>query len=82
MGFKGHENESTPFSWGEHDYFWKSDRRYFDFQPGSEVDQSCEYPRFWDKTGRPVNATDLGIPDSCRDSEFDLVRFRITNRFF
>ncbi|KAB2571997.1 Cell wall alpha-1,3-glucan synthase ags1 [Lasiodiplodia theobromae] len=72
MGFKGHENESTPFSWNEHNYFWKSDRRYLDFQPGSEVDQSCEYPRFWDKTGRPVNATDLGIPDSCRDSEFDL----------
>lgn len=74
IGFKGHENESAPFNWGERGYFWNSERRYHDFQPGTDIDETCEYPRFWNAKGHLVDANVIGMPHFCRDSEFDLVR--------
>lgn len=69
IGFKGHLNESTPFSWGEYDYEWKSDRRYLDFEPGDAVNESCVYPRFWDDDGYPLTSI-YADENGCRDSEF------------
>ena len=50
IGFQGFLNESAPINPNEYDYVWKYDRRYWDFQPGNEVESECpwEYPRFWD----------------------------------
>lgn len=71
MGFVGYENASAPFSWNEYDYFWKSERRYLDFQPGDEVNTTCTYPRYWDSNGNPI--TSIAIEETeCRDSEFSL----------
>lgn len=71
IGFQGHLNESTPFSWNEYDYVWKNERRYFDFQPGDSVNESCVYPRFWDDDGYFL--ADVYVNETgCRDSEFSL----------
>lgn len=74
VAFKEYENASAPFDWQEYDYVWKGDRRYFDFQPGSAKNASCQYPPFWDETGylEGPNVTDNF--DGCRASEFDQVR--------
>ncbi|KAK9425223.1 hypothetical protein SUNI508_13206 [Seiridium unicorne] len=69
LGFQGHQNETTPFSWDEYDYVWKSERRYFDFEPGYAVNESCVYPRFWDDDGYPMTYM-LANETRCRDSEF------------
>jgi alpha-1,3-glucan synthase len=70
LAFSGYENASAPFSWGEYDYIWKSDRRYLDFEPGSVINESCEYPRFWDDDGYPLTSI-LADENGCRISEFD-----------
>lgn len=71
IGFVGYANSSAPFSWDEHDYFWKSERRYLDFQPGDGVSTTCKYPRYWDNDGKPI--TDVSTEETeCRDSEFSL----------
>lgn len=70
IAFTEYENASSPFTWDEYDYMWKSERVYHDFQPSSAVNTSCEYPTFYDQSGYPDNFT-LG---SCRASEFDQVR--------
>ncbi|KAK1753174.1 family 5 putative glycoside hydrolase family 13/Glycosyltransferase [Echria macrotheca] len=72
IGFEGYLNETTPFSFTEHNAIWKSSRRYWDFQV-SEERVSCEYPRFWDETGVPVgtNVTSQMQEAGCLDSDFD-----------
>ena len=71
IGFEGYLNTSTPFSWDEHNYAWKINRRYFDFQPGDDVNSSCTYPRMWGDDGYQLsNITDFY---GCRVSEFDQV---------
>lgn len=71
IGFEDHANNTAPFSWDEYDYFWKYDRRYFDFTPGDGVNTSCEYPRFWDNDGWLL--TNLSsVETQCRESEFSL----------
>ncbi|CAI7594598.1 unnamed protein product [Penicillium discolor] len=71
VGFQGFLNKSAPMNPNEYDYVWKYDRRYWDFQPGNEVESECpwEYPRFWDDDGTGLTTTTLG--PSCRNSEFD-----------
>ncbi|KAJ6102430.1 hypothetical protein N7486_004857, partial [Penicillium sp. IBT 16267x] len=71
IGFQGFLNKSAPINPNEYDYVWKYDRRYWDFQPGNEVESEClwEYPRFWDDDGTGLTNTTLG--PSCRNSEFD-----------
>lgn len=69
IGFQGYLNTSTPFSPYEHNFVWKSDRRYHDFQPGNDWLDKCDYPRFWDDLGTGLAKTTL--VEGCRDSEFD-----------
>lgn len=71
IAFEGFLNASTPFSWGEHDYLWKSDRHYHDFAPGNSENVSCQYPKFWGENGYPVGNDILDQENGCRDSEFD-----------
>ena len=73
LAFGGHVNETTPFSYHEYDYVWKSGRRYHDFQPGDAVNHSCQYPRMWGQDGYPVPKDITDQMDSCRISEFDMV---------
>jgi alpha-1,3-glucan synthase len=73
IGFQGFLNTSAPINPNEYDFVWKSDRRYWDFQLGNQIDDPCpwEYPRFWDDLGDGLTNTTLGA--SCRNSEFDQV---------
>ncbi|KAJ5721168.1 uncharacterized protein N7483_009102 [Penicillium malachiteum] len=71
IGFQGFLNASAPINAHEYDYVWQYERRYWDFQPGNEVEEKCpwEYPRFWDDDGTGLTTTSLG--PECRNSEFD-----------
>ncbi|RAL03720.1 alpha-1,3-glucan synthase [Aspergillus ibericus CBS 121593] len=71
VGFQGYLNRSAPINPNEYDYVWKYDRRYWDFQPGNQIEAECpwEYPRFWDDDGTGLTTTTLG--PSCRNSEID-----------
>jgi alpha-1,3-glucan synthase len=74
LGFEGYLNTSAPFEPKEYNAVWKSDRRYHDFVQSNDRLDSCDYPRFWDSTGRPVeNTTEYFV--GCRDSEFDQASF-------
>lgn len=67
IAFKESLNSTAAFRWGEYDYEWKYDRRYVDFEPGSDV-IDCDYPRMWTNDGWPMTINQT----TCRDSEFDL----------
>lgn len=71
LGFEGYLNTTTPFTLKEHKVQWKSDRRYLDFQVSDEYNETCQYPRFWNETGYPIdkNYTDAMI--GCYNSDFD-----------
>lgn len=73
LGMAGLVNSTVPapFNWGEYDYVWKSDRRYLDFHPGNEVNESCEYPRMWGQDGFPLAQEYLDQEKGCRISDFD-----------
>lgn len=72
LGFEGYLNASTPFNPKEYNAVWKSERRYHDFAQGNDYLDHCDYPRFWDGHGLPVeNTSDYFV--GCRDSEFDQV---------
>ena len=75
LGMQGWDNAtiSVPFNWNEYDYEWKSTRRYWDFQPGNEQNESCTYPRMWSQTGYPVDQSVLQAEQvaGCRNSDFD-----------
>lgn len=74
IAMKPYTNASVPFEWAEHDYLWKSDRRYHDFQPSDAFNASCTYPRMWDQDGYPVGQDILDQQQhGCKASEFDLV---------
>jgi Alpha amylase, catalytic domain len=77
IAFDGFVNASTPFNFHEYDFLWKNDRRYHDFQPGNERNDSCQYPRMWAQDGFPITQDILDQMDGCKESEFDLV-FRST----
>ncbi len=73
IGFDGYLNETTPFSLKEHEVVWKSDRRYMDFDFGNNYNATCQYPRFWLETGKPVGSDVLDRMVGCYDSDFDQV---------
>ena len=78
LAFKGYVNTSAPFNWHEHDYIWKGERRYHDFQPGNTKNTSCEYPRMWGQNGYPMTKDITDQMDGCRDSEFDSVLYNLS----
>ena len=73
LAFVGYENASTPFTYTEYDVTYKSDRIYHDFQSGSVVNESCQYPRFWGVDGYPLSTDITSQMKACKESEFDQV---------
>lgn len=71
IGFEGYLNTTTPFSLKEHKAQWKSDRQYVDFNFGNSYNETCEYPRFWNETGFPVDKNVYNDLNGCFDSDFD-----------
>ncbi|KAK5352821.1 hypothetical protein LTR61_003949 [Exophiala xenobiotica] len=71
IGFEGHLNETTPFSWDEYNYVWKGSRRYHDFFPNNSIIDTCRYPRCWGQDGYPVQQEMSESQHSCYDSDFD-----------
>ncbi|KAL8997767.1 MAG: hypothetical protein Q9169_003016 [Polycauliona sp. 2 TL-2023] len=71
FSMEGYVNKSAEFSWQEHNFIWKSERRYHDFAPGNGFNASCEYPRMWGQDGYPVGPDILSQQNGCKDSEFD-----------
>ena len=73
VGFQRFLNQTAPFSWHEHDYVWKTDRRYHDFQPGNAENTSRQYPRMYEESGLLIGTDVTENMDGCRESEFDQV---------
>ena len=73
IGFEGYLNESTPFNPEEHNAVWKTSRRYPDFDIGHEYNESCEFPRFWNETGYPIEQVYMDEFKGCYNGEFDQV---------
>ncbi|CAN8098405.1 unnamed protein product [Discula destructiva] len=71
IGFKGHLNESSPFTVEEHEVQWKNSRRYLDFDIGNTYNETCEYPVFWYEDGNQVNQSVYDSLVGCYDSDFD-----------
>ncbi|KAB5522170.1 alpha-1,3 glucan synthase [Coniochaeta sp. 2T2.1] len=71
LGFEGYLNESAPFKADEHKVVWKSNRRYLDFQIGETYNETCNFPRFWNETGFPVDPEVNQMFTGCYDGEFD-----------
>lgn len=71
IGFEGYLNTTAPFSVKEHKVLWKSDRHYVDFHFGNTYNGTCDYPRFWNETGFPVDQYVLDQLKGCYDSDFD-----------
>jgi hypothetical protein len=71
IGFKGYLNESAPFWSWEHEVEWKSDRRYADWGIGTNYNATCQFPRFWNETGYPVDPSVNQQFVGCYDGEFD-----------
>jgi alpha-1,3-glucan synthase len=71
IGFQGYMNTTTPFSIQEHKASWKSDRHYVDFGYGNTYNETCDYPRFWNETGFPVDDYVYDELRGCYDSDFD-----------
>ena len=76
FSMEGYLNASAEFSWQEHNFIWKSERRYHDFAPGNGYNASCKYPRMWGQDGYPVGPEILSQQKGCKDSEFDQVSNR------
>lgn len=71
IGFEGYLNTTTPFRLSEHKASWKSDRRYVDFHFGNSYNETCDYPRFWNETGFPVDDYVGDELQGCYNSDFD-----------
>lgn len=71
IGFDGYLNNTTPFSPKGYKAQWKSDRHYVDFHFGNTYNKSCDYPRFWNETGFPVDQHVRQELQGCYDSDFD-----------
>ncbi len=70
--FDGFLNSSTPFSLTEHKVVYRDpNRQYFDFRPGNDYNETCEYPRFWNETGMPIDPSITAQMKGCYNSEFD-----------
>ncbi|KAK0625431.1 alpha-1,3 glucan synthase [Bombardia bombarda] len=71
LGFEGYLNESAPFLPEEHKTVWKTPRRYLDFDIGTEYNETCEFPRFWNETGMPIDQQFVDQFKGCYDGDFD-----------
>lgn len=74
IGFEGYLNESTPFKPKEHKFLWKNSRRYLDFSPSNKYNDTCNFPKFWNETGYPVEQEVNEMFKGCYDGDFDQVR--------
>ncbi len=73
LGFEGLLNESAPFRSDEHKVVWKHDRRYLDFSISDTYNETCNFPRFWNETGFPIDDIYANEFKGCYDSDFDQV---------
>ena len=71
IGTEGYLNETVPFTLAEHKVQWKSNRKYWDFDFGNSYNKTCQYPRFWNETGYPVDKDVTDQMKGCFDSDFD-----------
>ena len=71
IGFDGYLNTTTPFTLQEHEVQWKTQRQYWDFSVGNNYNKTCEYPKFWNETGFPVDYHVTTQMKGCFDSDFD-----------
>jgi alpha-1,3-glucan synthase len=71
LGFDGYLNDTTPFSLKEHKVTWKSERRYLDFEVSNEYLEHCDYPRFWNETGFPIDKKYTDQMKGCYNSDVD-----------
>ncbi|KAK4213133.1 alpha-1,3-glucan synthase [Rhypophila decipiens] len=71
LGFDGFLNESTPFEPEEHKVVWKTSRRYLDFDISDTYNETCQFPRFWNETGMPIDQIYADQFKGCYDSDFD-----------
>ncbi|KAK3690069.1 alpha-1,3-glucan synthase Ags2 [Podospora appendiculata] len=71
LGFEGYLNESAPFRPAEHKVVWKSPRRYLDFDIGTDYNETCHFPRFWNETGYPIEKVFMDEFKGCYNGDFD-----------
>ncbi|KKY35779.1 putative glycosyltransferase family 5 protein [Diaporthe ampelina] len=71
IGFDGHLNDSAPFKADEYKVSYKTDRQYHDFAFGNDYNDACEYPRFWNEKGFPIDDAERDQFKGCYDSDFD-----------
>ncbi|MCO5613656.1 hypothetical protein L7F22_067934 [Adiantum nelumboides] len=71
LGAEGYLNASVPFSPKEHIAIYKTDRVYHDFIFDNSWNEDCQYPRFWNETGFPVDEEVVQSFKGCRNSDFD-----------
>ena len=73
FAFKDYYNSSTPWSFTEHQMFYKSETTYRDYSHSNNFERECEYsfPRFWDQAGHLINDENTTQMVGCMDSEFD-----------
>lgn len=82
IGFDGFLNTTTPFDPKEHRVRYKTDQKYLDFSFDNTYKDTCDYPRFWDESGKRVLKGSDSTLDAistfdelvgCYNSEFDQV---------
>lgn len=71
IGFEGYLNETAPFTIDEHQAVYKTGRTYTDFDLSRDYNESCQYPKFWNETGFPVDADIQAQFGGCYAGEFD-----------
>ncbi|GJJ12099.1 hypothetical protein Clacol_006340 [Clathrus columnatus] len=77
IGFKGHLNESTPFSTNQYQTEWKLPEyapwgfeTYPDFMIDNVWNSSCQLPTFWNDDGTEIDSATIPF-SGCYTSEFD-----------
>ncbi|PYH89723.1 putative alpha-1,3-glucan synthase [Aspergillus ellipticus CBS 707.79] len=71
IGFKGHLNDSADFRAYEYEVEYITNRQYADFSFGNDYNETCDYPRFWNETGYPIDSGGIQDLKGCRNSDFD-----------
>ncbi|KUI63986.1 Cell wall alpha-1,3-glucan synthase mok11 [Cytospora mali] len=71
VGFEGHLNSTARFTPKEYPVLYKTDRQYHDFHFGNDYNDTCDYPRFWNETGYPINDPTREQFKGCYNSDFD-----------
>jgi len=73
FAFEGYLNTSAPWSYTEHNMFYKGDRTYRDYSHSNTFQKECsfDYPRFWDQGGHLIQDNNTQAMVGCMDSDFD-----------